>query len=495
MELFQQLELFIKSRYPLIYFESVDENFAVDQCREAAQRLGFNRYQWSVTQGLKREGVGQAFYKTEDPAMAIKNMMDFLGSAEGVPSLFVLIDFQQYLKDPLVMRQFKDALNRLRNKKDTIVLVSSTYELPQELKMDAAHLLGGYPSEKEIARVIADVIAELKRIDQVYDVVLTDQQQLQVVQTLKGLSLQQIRNIINRCVMQDYKLDFNDIDSIKEYKKKVFDKDQLLEFCSTEKICDVAGFEQLKIWVKERKDVFFTRQESLIPAPKGILLMGIQGCGKSLAVKMIADELGLPLYRLDISSLYSMYIGETEKNLKKVFNVIDQMSPLCLWIDEIEKGFSASQSDADGGVSQRVFGTFLTWMQERKSKCFLAATANNVTKLPPEFMRKGRFDEIFFVDLPDEKIREKLFDIHLSKQGLNSAQFSLSALAKSSQHYSGAEVEQAIIASIYRVQAKSQQLATEHILEQLRVSEPLAVLRKEEILELRNWCQNRARAV
>jgi SpoVK/Ycf46/Vps4 family AAA+-type ATPase len=220
-------------------------------------------------------------------------------------------------------------------------------------------------------------------------------------------------------------------------------------------------------------------------------LMGVQGCGKSLAIKVVAKELKLPLYRLDIGRLYSQYIGQTEQNLRKALKMVDQLSPLCLWIDEIEKGFAASFGETDGGVSQRVLGTFLTWMQERKSRCFLAATANNVHRLPPEFLRKGRFDEIFFVDLPDQKTRESLFRIHLKKRGLDPQGFDLRGMAETAADFSGAEIEQAIISALYRASSRKVPVTTDHILEQIRATKPLALLKDEEISLLREWAKER----
>ncbi len=219
--------------------------------------------------------------------------------------------------------------------------------------------------------------------------------------------------------------------------------------------------------------------------------MGVQGCGKSLAIKVIARELSLPLYRLDVGKLYSKYIGETEENLRKSLSTVEKLSPLCLWIDEIEKCFAASGSEIDGGVSQRVMATFLTWMQERKSDCFLAATANNIYMLPPEFLRKGRFDEIFFVDLPDLNMRKEVFKIHLAKRRLDPVNFDCELLAEKSADFNGAEIEQAVLSALYRATSKQQSITTEHIIEQLESTRPLAVIRSEDVIALREWARER----
>jgi SpoVK/Ycf46/Vps4 family AAA+-type ATPase len=221
------------------------------------------------------------------------------------------------------------------------------------------------------------------------------------------------------------------------------------------------------------------------------MLMGVQGCGKSLAVKVIARELSLPLYRLDLGRLYSKYIGETERNLRKALAVVEKLCPVCLWIDEIEKGFAASSGELDGGVSQRILGTFLTWMQEHQATCFVAATANDIDRLPPEFLRKGRFDEVFFVDLPDRRGREQLFEIHLKKRKLNPQNFDPQTLVEMPPDFSGAEIEQTIISALYRASSEKRALTTEHILEQLRSTKPLSVMKREQILALRDWAKER----
>jgi SpoVK/Ycf46/Vps4 family AAA+-type ATPase len=221
------------------------------------------------------------------------------------------------------------------------------------------------------------------------------------------------------------------------------------------------------------------------------LLMGVQGCGKSLAIKVVARELNLPLYRLDLARLYSKYIGETERNLRTALMIAEKLCPICLWIDEIEKGFAASDSDIDGGVSQRILGTFLTWMQEREADCFIAATANDIYRLPPEFLRKGRFDEIFFVDLPDAKSRERLLKIHLEKRGLKPEDFDLKQIGDVAAGFSGAEIEQAIIAALYRASTEKELISTKHIVEQIESTKPLSVLKEEEISALRAWAKER----
>jgi SpoVK/Ycf46/Vps4 family AAA+-type ATPase len=400
-----------------------------------------------------------------------------------------LKDFCKHLENAILLRLFKDLVNLIRNTKNTIALLGPEYSLPKDIEPEAAHIVGGYPDEQEIASVLKGIFNEFIR-DEKGKISLTIDELRKIIKSLKGLSVQQIRNVIHQCFIDDHLMNIKDLKTVESYKKKLFDQEGMLEFCVTEDKENIADFDHLKRWLNERKESFTATIPSL-PPPRGVLLMGVQGCGKSLSVKAIAKELGLPLYRLDTGRLYSQYIGQTEQNLRKALATVEKLSPLCLWIDEIEKGFAASAGESDGGVSQRVLGTFLTWMQERKSTCFLAATANDVFRLPPEFLRKGRFDEIFFVDLPDQVMRTSLFIIHLRKRGLSPETFDCKSLAEKAADFSGAEIEQAIISALYRASSKKEPLSTNHILEQISSTKPLALLKQEEISTLREWAKER----
>lgn len=485
----EDLTLLIKSKYPLIFVESIDEEYVVNQLRQIASQLGLIFYQWSVTTGLRRGYKEGPYYQTGDPEKMIRMVLSLIKSDGSESGLFVLKDFDKYLENSLILRLFKDFVNLIRNTKNTVIIIGSEYKLPKDVEPEAAHMVGGYPDEREIASILREAVNEFTRNDK-GKISLTLDEFQKITKSLKGLSVQQIRNVINQCFLNDHLLDVTDLKTIESYKKKIYDQEGLLEFCITEDKENIANFDNLKSWLNERRESF-QRETSSLPSPRGVLLMGVQGCGKSLAVKAVAKELGLPLYRLDIGKLYSQYIGQTEQNLRKALGIVDKLCPLCLWIDEIEKGFAASAGESDGGVSQRVLGTFLTWMQERKSNCFLSATANDVYRLPPEFLRKGRFDEIFFVDLPDLKIRESLFMIHLRKRGLDPEKFNCKLLAEKAVDFSGAEVEQAIISALYRASSKNQPVSTDHILQQICSTKPLALLKQEEISILREWAKER----
>jgi hypothetical protein len=484
-----ELALLIKSKYPVIFVESIDEEYVVNELRQIASQLGLIFYQWAVTTGLQRGFKEGPYYQTGDPEKMIRTVLSLIKSDRSESGLFILKDFDKHLENSVNLRLFKDLVNLIKNTKNTIVIIGPEYKLPKDIEPDAAHIVGGYPDEKEIASVLKGIFNELIK-NESGRISLTVDEIQRIIKSLKGLSVQQIRNVIHQCFIDDHLINIKDLNTIESCKKKLFDQEGLLEFCIPEDKENIANFDNLKRWLNERKDSFLWENSSL-PSPRGVLLMGVQGCGKSLAIKAVAKELGLPLYRLDIGRLYGQYIGQTEQNLRRALATVDKLSPLCLWIDEIEKGFAASAGESDGGVSQRVLGTFLTWMQERKSKCFLAATANDIYRLPPEFLRKGRFDEIFFVDLPDQEVRRSLFMIHLKKRGLNPEKFDCKVLAETAADFSGAEIEQAIISALYRASSKKEPISTHHILEQIHFTKPLALLKEEEITSLRDWAKER----
>ena len=485
----EELILLIKSKYPVIFVESVDEQYVINHLRQIAGQLGLSFFQWSVTTGLQKGTKEGGFYQTGEPEKMLRTVFALIKD-RSEPGLFVLKDFDKHLENVVILRLFKDLVNLFRNTRNTVVIVAPEYKLPKDIEPDAGHIVGGYPDEREIASIVKETCNELAAHDKRIRMALTVVEGHKIIKSLKGLSIQQIRNILNQCLMDDCVLDITDLNRIESYKKKLFDQEGLLEFCGTESRENIANFDNLKRWLEDRKGSFVPEASS-IPAPKGVLLMGVQGCGKSLAVKAVAKELSLPLYRLDVGRLYSQYIGQTEQNLRRALAVVDKLSPLCLWIDEIEKGFAASMGETDGGVSQRVLGTFLTWMQERKSNCFLAATANNVDRLPPEFLRKGRFDEVFFVDLPDPATRRSLFVIHLKKRNLDPETFNCTLLSEKAVDFSGAEIEQAIISALYRASGRKETISTNHILEQIASTKPLAVMKSEEIQFLREWAKER----
>lgn len=488
----EEIGLLIKSRYPLLFIETADEDYSIVQLKEIAGEQNFEYFQWTLTAGMTRAANQNSFYQSGEPGIALKTIRDLLVSPQPwAAALFVMKDLIVHLNDPINLRLCKDILKQLKNRRDTLVFLSHSYNLPTELESSAVHIVGGYPDLKEIRSLIKDSIVELTRWHDQVTIKLEDAEIEQLVKAFKGLTLQQIKNALHQAALDNNLLCIEDLVSIEKYKRRIYNQEGLLEFVLLEAKEEIGGFHNLKKWLSERKESFSLDCKTALPPPKGVLLMGVQGCGKSLAAKIIAQKLDLPLYRLDLGKLYGSYIGQTEENLRKALKTIGRLSPLCLWIDEIEKGLTASESKSDGGVSKRVLATFLTWMQERKESCFIAATANDVKALPPELLRKGRFDEIFFVDLPDRKTRADLFHIHLGKRGLSAGEDNLLALADASDGFSGAEIEQVIIAALYSAKTAQQKIGPAHLMEQIRSTRPLSVLRSEEVEALRLWARDR----
>ncbi len=312
----------------------------------------------------------------------------------------------------------------------------------------------------------------------------------QLVKNLQGVSYSEVRRLARGAIVDDGAITSDDIPSVNKAKFDLMDMDGVLSFeYDTTKFSDVGGLNNLKRWLSERKPAFNGEGEHSLQAPKGIMLLGVQGGGKSLAAKAVSGVWGVPLLRLDFGTLYNKFFGETERNLREALKLAELMSPCVLWIDEIEKGLG--QDSNDQGISKRILGTLLTWMAENTHPVFIVATANNVSALPPELIRKGRIDEVFFVDLPDKTVRQEIFEIHLSKRALDSKQFNIHTLATLSEGFSGAEIEQAIVAARYAAQAQEIEVNETHILNEITSTQPLSVLMSEKLNELRTWANDR----
>lgn len=484
----EEISLLIKSRYPLVLVDTIDEDYVMDQLHDVSRALGLSFYCWSLTKGLRVGKNENSFYRTNEAVAMLRIVNDLVSDPH--PSIFALCDFDRYLDDARAARFFKDILNRIKGSPTTMVLVGSQNKLPPGLAPLASRISGGYPGEKDIMAEINRAVGEFRQTSAQLQVEVAPETLKRMVKILKGLSLQQVRNALNLCMLRDFRFDKSDIKEMEKFKKEAFDRDGILEYFGSEPPGGIAGFFNLKTWIHNRRNAFFS--EGPLPPPKGLLLLGVQGCGKSLAAKVIAGELGIPLYRLDLTRLYSKYIGETEENLRKALATVERLSPVCLWIDEIEKIFASSSGDIDGGVSKRVLGTMLTWMQERKDRSFIAATANDINNLPPELLRKGRFDEIFFADLPDAESRKGIFGIHLRKRDLDPADFDLPGLARITEGFSGSEIEQAVISALYSASGSGRKVSPEHVLEQIKLTRPLSVIKADAINFIRNWARERS---
>jgi SpoVK/Ycf46/Vps4 family AAA+-type ATPase len=312
---------------------------------------------------------------------------------------------------------------------------------------------------------------------------------------LRGLTFFEVKKIVTQAVIEDGRLDRADLATVLDAKKRAIQRSGVLDYYpADESLADVAGLTNLKGWLRKRKNAFVNPEEAKkfgLTAPKGLLLLGVQGCGKSMCAKAVAAEWQLPLIRLDPSSLYNKFVGESERNLRRAIKTAEQMAPIVLWIDEIEKAFGGQES-GDSGTSSRIFGTFLSWLNDKKESVFVIATANDISRLPPELLRKGRFDEIFFVDLPDEEVRKEIFAVHLGRRDRPVQAFDLEALAAATEGFSGAEIEQVVLSALYSAFSLGEDLSDALLIEEARTTRPLSVTMGEKIEELRSWARDRA---
>ncbi|MGD8908685.1 MAG: AAA family ATPase [Chromatiales bacterium] len=479
----KDLELIIGSGTSLLFIETDDEKQVEILFERLATRLGRQLWRWSVASGLKNLHNNQTSHRAiREPAKVLAEL-----AGRTVSSIYLLMDIHHWLDDPLILRQLKEIA--LGNPDQTLILVSHAAEIPDELRSVSAKFQLSLPDRDALKQLLhAESQAwgrknnrSVKARREVVDTLIGN---------LSGLTLSDARQLIRNAIYDDGMLTEEDLDTLAKTKYRLLNEEGVLSLeLDTAKFNHVAGLHNMKRWLEQRRQVFLAEQPPVgLDPPKGILLLGVQGGGKSLAAKSVAGSWGVPLLRLDFGTLYNKYYGETERNLRQSLRAAESMSPCVLWIDEIEKGLSG---DADGGPSKRVLGTLLTWMAERKSRVFLVATANDIEMLPPELLRKGRFDEIFFVDLPDASVRHEIFRIHLEKREQDSSTFELTQLQAASEGFAGAEIEQAVVAALYASHASKEKLNTDHILQEIEQTKPLSILMAEKIAYLRNWAASR----
>lgn len=483
----RDLELVIKSRIPLVIAETKEERRVINMLTELGFSLGLPLYKWSVTEGLSRlEFDAPAIGNLQEPGELLKHI-----KSNPVASIYILPDFHPYLGDPINIRLLKEIALNYEDTPSTVIFVSHDFDIPPEIKMYTAHFELALPSNTTLEEIIRDEAMKWSEKNR-YQKVKTDQKSLdQMKRNLSGLTAMDARRLIRRAIENDGAINEDDMPEVMEAKYKLLDRDGALTFeHDTSKFTEVGGLRALKRWLKLRKDVFLGDDKTLEP-PKGVLLVGVQGGGKSLAAKAIAGMWGLPLLRLDMGGLYNKYIGETEKNLRDAIKTAEVMSPCVLWIDEIEKAISSGGSDSDQGTSKRMLGTILTWMAEKEKSIFIVATANEIDRLPPELIRKGRLDEIFFVDLPVQEVRADIFEIHIKKRGLAPKDFNVIKLAESCEGFTGAEIEQAVVSGLYLAKERQEPLDDEHLHEEITRTRPLSIVMAEKMTILRNWASDR----
>jgi hypothetical protein len=488
------LDLLVRARYPLLAVISWEEQRLHDALVELASRHGKQLLTWSITRGLKRAGGA----RTAAPLEEVREPVATLQAIERIsePSLVVLKDFHAHLDDPKVVRALRELALHLRRAFTTVVMLGPVLRLPPELEKDVTVLDAPLPGPHELGLLLRGVI-DVVRAGKSATVELTQDDAHQLIRAAQGLTITEAENAFARAIATDGKLSRDDIDRVLDEKRQVVRKSGLLEYFPTDQaLGGVGGLANVKRWLDRRASAFGDEARRFgLPEPKGLLLLGVQGCGKSLTARAIASHWHLPLLRLDMGRIFSGLIGSSEENVRKAIRTAEGVAPVVLWIDEIEKGLAGtgSSDQSDGGTMARVFGALLTWMQEKTAPVFIVATANRIEGLPPELLRKGRFDEIFFIDLPSAAERAEIFGIHLARRGREPSQFDVAALAQQARGFSGAEIEQAIIAALYAAFEARGQLTQDHLAHALAETRPLSATMREAIARLRDWARERTR--
>lgn len=488
------------SFHPIIVIETVEEERVEDLLGKATQELQLLAFEWSIAKGMGRlqgeqnhwnneyappGSSRQTIEKTEDP-------LDVLRHIENLPTrgIYWLKDFSTHLEDATIARQFREVAHLFSYNQSALIITGEQVSLPQAIAHEAIYFDLPLPGPIELKKAIDSAVRSFRGRVQVK---LSPAEHQQLIKAVQGMTLKQTRKVIAYAALEDRQLNAQDIGRILARKTQVIRETGLLDYIPPEKnTAQLGGFENLHQWLSCARTGFSAQAKAFgLTPPKGILIVGIQGCGKSLAAKTIARQWKMPLLKLDTGRLYDKYIGASEKNFRQALTLAEKMAPAVLWIDEIEKSMGQGNSDADGGLSSRLFGSFLTWLQEKSEEVFVVATANDLSKLPPELLRKGRFDEIFFVDLPDDQARLTIFQIQMTRHQQDPSRFDLSRLVLASDGFSGAEIEQVIITALYHAIHENCPVDTDLIEHTIKSTVPLSVSRREDLQRLRAIAQTR----
>jgi AAA+ superfamily predicted ATPase len=491
----QDLVALIRANTPLIVIETRDEARVVELFRQALTQVWRALFRWSITEGLSRID-----FDREDATDVAPDASALLAAVRGAEQrgIYLLFDLHPYLGYASTQRQLRDLIQRRDCQPHVLVLIGHKVELPPELDALAVRYSPQLPDAGARLKIVREEAEAYARENGGRRVEVDGEAVQQIVRNLRGLDPIDVRRIARQLIHGDGALNSGDLPELARLKFELLNRSGHLHYeFDSARMDDVAGARRLKRWIELRRGVFVggdapaTVGGHPLDPPRGVLLLGVQGCGKSMLAKAVAAGFGVPLVRLDFGTLYDKFHGETEKNLRAALASAEQLEPCVLWIDEIEKGLSTDSGNGDGGVSRRVLGYLLTWMAERRSRVFLVATANQIDALPPELLRKGRFDEVFFVDLPDAATREQLFALHLRKRKLEAAAFDLPALAAASEGFSGAEIEQAIVSALFAAHATTAPLSDFALRAELKQTRPLSVLMAEQVAALREWARGR----
>jgi hypothetical protein len=487
----QDLATLVRAATPLLVIETAEENRVIETFRHLIAQVLRPLFRWSITDGLKRLDMAESASPDEHDVApdASATLLAIKRTQEA--GIYLLLDFQPYLRYSMTLRLLREICQRQDSAAHTLVLISPKFELPEELEADITRFTLSLPDAQALAQLVREEAFAYSRDNGGRRVDVDADAARAVVRNLRGLGLDDARRIVRKLIYDDGALTQADVAELARAKFELLNKDGLLHFeYDTARMADIAGLAHLKNWIQQRRAAFLgLKRAAGLDPPKGLLLLGVQGCGKSLAAKAVAGGFGVPLVRMDFGTLYNKYHGETERNLRESLKHAEQLAPCVLWVDEIEKGLAGG--DNDDGVSRRVLGYLLTWMAERREAVFLVATANQVQDLPAELLRKGRFDEIFFVDLPSVAQRAEIFAIHLRKRELKPDAYDLTALANVADGFSGAEIEQAVVAALYAANAENATVSQAHLERALRETRPLSVLMAEQVAALRDWARER----
>ncbi len=534
----QELDILIRARYPLIYLVTPEEDRALASIAQIAENQSFKPlYVWAVTQGFRpfqrpvqassapqsshtcqsiqvnqlgaaaspsqsnqmpgnfQAGLwGQTIPGTISPEAAL----DF-ATKRSDPTIFAFKDLHPFLDSPAVVRWLRDAVSHYRSCRleQTIIILSPVLRIPPELEKDVAVLDFRLPTMSEIGQVFDRVFLDKRLNTSEHPPVAGDEKET-LLRAALGLTVDEAEKVYTRALISTGKLSQDVLDIVLSEKKQIIRRSQILEFWEEPRtLSQVGGLENLKKWLDERKGSFSESARSYgLPQPKGLLLLGVPGCGKSLVAKTVSNLWNLPLLKLDMGRIFAGIVGSSEQNLRSVLRTAESLAPCLLFTDEVDKAFGgmASSMGADGGTAARVFGTFLTWMQEKRTPVFVIATANRVDRLPGEFLRKGRFDEIFFIDLPNPQEREEIFRIHLKMRRSDISAYEMADLSARTSGFSGAEIEQAIISAMYEAFADDGREFTQFdIIRAIEATKPLSQSMAEQVSALRDWAQDRAR--
>lgn len=492
----EEIDQLIRARYALVYVVTWEEERARQLLLQVAAKQRKEMYEWSVTDGLRHvTHPGASSPRGDDRRREPINVLNDILQSDA-NGLFVLKDFHAWLDRPEVVRHLRDLAHILRRTRKTLIILAPVLNLPQELEKSVTIVDLPLPDYEDISALLNKTIGGGERN---YRVNLNDIDRDAMIKAALGLTHAEAENAFAKAIVGDGVLDASGIEVINEEKRQIVRKTRVLECVDVhESIAGVGGMDLLKDWLRKRVRAFSEDARHYgLPQPRGILLLGVQGCGKSLVAKTIAYSWRLPLLRLDMSRIFESYMGSSEQNMRRATTIAESIAPVVLWIDEIEKAFAGSRgsSEFDGGTATRVLGTFLTWMQEKSKPVFIVATANEIEGLPPELLRKGRLDEIFFVDLPAEAERKEIFAIHLKKKKRDPARYELDRMAAHSEGFSGAEIEQAVVSALHDSFFEQRDVTSADVLRSLEETVPMSATMREKIAALREWSLTRARPV